>query len=238
MNDEKHIKILIIEDDPTWSVFVESIISESKYKFIGAANTFVKAKAMIEGLKPDVIISDIRVQNLIIFDFLLEENYQRLPIIFMTNHLEGEYYELSQDLPKSTFLAKPFHKFTLLSTLELLLDKFPVAGIETEQFIAIRGKQQQVKKIMFSDIAWIQAEGNYSFVFTATKVKHVRKKTLKEYLKELDSRFIRVHKAYIINRNYAQRIDLGNKQITVADTIIPLGRAYRSELDILLEQRN
>ena len=53
------IKVLIIEDDPTWSIFVESIISESNYELVGIANTMTKAKVMIEGFNPDILISEI-----------------------------------------------------------------------------------------------------------------------------------------------------------------------------------
>lgn len=230
----KYIKILIIEDNPTWSIFIESIIADSEYKLIGAANTLAKAKAMIDGYKPDILISDIKIGNDIIFDFLATENYTHIPVVFMTNHLENEFYDLSHRLDKSSYLVKPFHKFTLLSTLELLISKYPVINSFSEQFITIIGNHKQEKKIMFDDIAWIEAEGNYTFVYTISGIKYARKKTLKQYFEELDARFIRVHRAFIINKNYVRRIDLSNREIAIGETTIPFGRLYRSELDSLL----
>ncbi|WP_394994053.1 LytR/AlgR family response regulator transcription factor [Emticicia sp.] len=235
MTLSKQITVLIIEDDPMWSIFVESIIVESKYKLIGTANTLAKAKAILDGLKPDVLISDIMIQDTTIFQFLSDESYSNIPVLLMTNHLEGEVYQSALNVPKSTYLAKPFHKFTLLSTLDLLLSKYLIEKKELEQFITVRGNQQQVKKVLFSEITWIQAEGNYCFIHSSTNVKYARKKTLKSFAQELDSRFIRVHKAYIVNKNFVRRIDLGNQTILMGETELPLGRHYRSELDELLD---
>ena len=237
MKPDKQVKVLIIEDDPIWSIFVESIIAESNYKLVGCASTLAKAKAIIDGLEPDVLISDIRIQYTTIFSFLSEGDYSNIPILLMTNHLEDDVYESAINVPKSTYLAKPFHKFTLLSTLDLLLSKYPIEKRECEQFITVRGKQQQVKKVMFSGITWIHAEGNYSFIHTSANVKYARKKTLKSFAQELDSRFIRIHKAYIINKTFVKRIDLGNKSILVGETELPLGRHYRNELEELLDQK-
>ncbi len=142
-------KILIIEDDPIWSICVETIIQESNYELIGSANTISKAKALIDGYKPDVVISDIRIQNSTVFDFLLGEIKYDFPILFMTNHLDSDIFDLSTKIPKSTYLAKPFHKFTLLAALDLLISKYPVAkSIEEENFITVRNNQQQIKKLV------------------------------------------------------------------------------------------
>jgi DNA-binding LytR/AlgR family response regulator len=234
-NKSLPVKVLIIEDDPTWSIFVESIISESKYELVGTANTMTKAKAMIEGFNPDILISEIRIQNVIVFDFLDTEKYLGVPIIFMAHQMDDRFYELSQTIPKTTYLTKPFHKFTLLSTLDLLLSKYHVKNIIDKPFISIRENQYQVKEILFDDIVWIEAERNYSIINTLSGMKYLHKKKLKECVEELDERFIRVHKGYIINKKYISQIDLTSREITVNNSIVPIGRTYRSELDSLLK---
>lgn len=229
------IKVLIIEDDPTWSIFVESIISESNYELVGTANTMNKAKVMIERFNPDILISEIRIQNVIVFDFLDTEKYWGVPIIFMAHQMDDRFYELSQTIPKTTYLTKPFQKFTLLSTLALLLSKYSVKIIDDKPFVSIRENQYQVKEILFDDIVWIEAEGNYGIINTYSGMKYIYKKILKDCLEELDERFIRVHKGYIINKTYIRRIDLTSREITVNLSIVPIGRTYRCELDCLLK---
>ncbi len=233
MKFKHQIKILIIEDDPIWSMFIESIISESKYQLLGAANTIKQAKAMIEGFKPDVLICDVQIQDSKVFELVGQDDYSNILKIFMTSYLDNECYETSNEIPKSTFLAKPFHKLTLLSTLDLLLQTYPIKQEMSEKFITVRGKQQQIKKVPFSAITWIEAEGNYSMIHTKD-TKYVKKQTLKDFESELDDNFLRIHKSYLINKEHIQRIDLGNQNIILSDVAIPIGRAYRKNLDFFL----
>lgn len=232
------VKILIIEDDPIWSIFIETIIQESNYELIGSANTISKAKALIDGYKPDVVISDIRIQNSTVFDFLLEGIKYDFPILFMTSHLDNDIFDLSTKIPKSTYLAKPFHKFSLLAALDLLISKYPVVKPVEENFITVRGNQQQIKKIGFSEITWIEAQGNYCFIHTESSKKYTRKKTLKSFVDELDSRFLRIHKAFIVNQSYINRIELSNNLIIIGNNSLPLGRHYRNELNKYLQHKN
>lgn len=232
------VKILIIEDDPIWSIFIETTIQESNYELIGSANTISKAKALIDGYKPDVVISDIRIQNSTVFDFLLEEIKYDFPILFMTSHLDGDIFDMSTKIPKSTYLVKPFHKFSLLAALDLLISKYPIVKSIEESFITVRGNQQQIKKIGFSEITWIEAKGNYCYIHTESSKKYVRKKSLKSFVAELDSRFLRIHKAFVVNQSYINRIELSNNLIIIGNDSIPLGRHYRSEFNKYLQHKN
>lgn len=233
----RKIKVLVIEDDPTWALFIESAISGSVYELVGSANTIEKAKAMIDGFAPDLIISDIKVQDSTIFDLLKIEKYNNYTMLFMTSHLEGEFYDLTHETPKSTYLAKPFHKFTLLSALELLLSKYPIQDSKSSAFITVRGLQQQAFKVKLHEITWIQSEGNYSFVNTVDGKKHAKKKSLSKLFEELDSRFLIVHRGFAINTDYIQRIELSKKTIYVQDNAIPIGRNFRDSLDGFLHQK-
>ena len=237
MNKNRKIKILIIEDDLVYSIFVESIILESKYELVGSANTLEKAKAMIDGCKPDLLITDIVLQDSTIFKLIEEDNLKNIPILFMTSHLEGEYYNTSLGVHQSTFIAKPFHKFTLISTLDLLISKYPIKDDKINKYITIRGLQQQVVKIPFNEITWLQSEGNYCFIHTIHQRKHTKKISLTKLIQDLDTQFIMVHKGFAINTNFIRRIDLGNKVISIQDAKIPIGRGFRKALNPFLNQK-
>lgn len=231
----RKIKILIIEDDPTWSVFIESIFHESDFQVVGFANTFTKAEAMFEGLNPDILICDIMIDNQKIFKFLDEPKYRNFPIIFMTSHAEENNFDISQNYPKSIFLAKPFHKFTLLSTVNFIKDKLNISTkVIDENFIKFRGKQGQYLNITFENIIFIESEGNYCSFWVQGNRKYVKKIPLKKVMLDLDNRFVRVHKRYIINSGFIRRIDLGNKIVIVGEQNIPIGRGFRPQLEPIL----
>lgn len=237
MSRERKVKILIIEDDLVYSIFVESVIVESKYELVGSANTLEKAKAMIDGCKPDILVTDIVLQGSTIFKLLEETDTIKIPIVFITNHLEGDYYSTAINIPQSTFIAKPFHKFTLLSALDLLNSKYPVKNDEANRYITTRGLQQQVVKILFNEITWIQSEGNYCSIHTIYQKKFTKKISLTKLIQDLDAQFIIVHKGFAVNKNFIRRIDLGNKVISIQDVSIPIGRSFRNSLNPFLSQK-
>lgn len=237
MSKDRKVKVLIVEDDIAYSIFVESVIMESNYELIGSANTLEKAKAMIEGCKPDILISDIQLQDSTIFKLIEENDIKNISYLFMTAHLEGEYFNDFHNVPQSTFIAKPFHKFTLLAALDLLINKYPIKDDESNKYITIRGLQQQVVKIPFNEITWLQSEGNYCFIHTIHQRKYSKKISLTKLIQDLDNQFIMVHKGFAINTNFIRRIDLGNKVITIQDAQVPIGRGFRKALNPFLTQK-
>lgn len=234
----RKIKVLVIEDDPTWALYIESIIYDSSYELVGSANSVDKAVAMIEGLKPDLIIADIKIQNNTVFDILKNDRYHHLTVLFMTSYLEPEYFNLTMKRPKSSFLVKPFHKYSLLSALELLVKNYTIENDKSEAFVSVRGLQQQLFKLRLNEITWIQSEGNYSFINTIAGKKYAKKISLSKLFEELDERFLLVHRGFAVNRDYIQRVELGKKTIFVQDNPIPIGRNFRSSLDEFLYSKN
>ncbi len=62
--------------------------------------------------------------------------------------------------------------------------------------------------ILPKSITFIAGEGNYSFIYTSCGKRYLVSKTLKSLTEYLDSKFIRIHKSYLVNRKYIiDRID-------------------------------
>ena len=51
-------------------------------------------------------------------------------------------------------------------------------------------------------ITFMEGEGNYTFIYTATGKKYLVSKTLKSLAVNLNDNFIRVHKSYLVNTAY------------------------------------
>jgi two-component system LytT family response regulator len=57
-------------------------------------------------------------------------------------------------------------------------------------------------------ITFMEGEGNYTFIYTTGGKKYLVSKTLKSLTVNLSQNFIRVHKSYLINKNYVvERIE-------------------------------
>ena len=59
--------------------------------------------------------------------------------------------------------------------------------------------------------------------------KTVQRKLLKEIAEELPEKdFVRVHRSYLINRNYLEA--KRSNELTVKGTVIPISRRYKDDL--------
>lgn len=229
--------LLIIEDDALWALKIEMMLESSNYSVLGVADTIEYAQEMIESLNPELIIADIKIQNSLIFTLITKDSYNKIPVIFMSAYHDEDIYQQSLEIKNSAFLVKPFHRLTLLSTLDLLATNLPAEAKTLPSFLVIRGRQQQIKKVPFEEIMWIQAEVNYSFIHTIDGKRHTRKRSLTKLMELIDERFIRIHKSYIINKNFVERIDLSRRLILIRGNQIPFGRGFREVLEPIINEK-
>ena len=221
------IKIIIVEDDPISSIFIESVFEHENYEIIGIATTLNDAKILLDSLKPDALICDVNLDGQVIFSLFSDDKYSDIPKLFITNHVDYNTYNSTQLVKKSAFLAKPTHTLTLLSSFELLLKQYPLVE-NKHDYITVRDKHSQIIKLLYRDIAWIQAEGNYSIINTIDNKKFVRRKSMKQIMRDLDNRFVQIQKAYVINKDYIKKIDPYKKMVFMDETPIPIGRVYHT----------
>ncbi|MFL0685380.1 MAG: LytR/AlgR family response regulator transcription factor [Algoriphagus aquaeductus] len=83
-------------------------------------------------------------------------------------------------------------------------------------------------KLKFEDIIYLEADANYTQVFTTEK-KHIIRASMKDLQKKMDGkRFARVHKSFLINLEKIECIH--SESIQIAGKEIPIGRTQYSWL--------
>lgn len=132
-----------------------------------------------------------------------------------------------------------------LNILDYLLkpvsyERFLKSAVKAKDYFALKGKENakpdyffiksgsRFEKILFDDFLYAEALENYVKIFTDSKmyVAYLTFKSLEEYLPP--SKFIRVHKSYIVA---LQKIEnLGNEMIKIGSYDIPLSRNFRAEV--------
>lgn len=104
---------------------------------------------------------------------------------------------------------------------EVAVDKNVVDSI----FIRI---QDHFRKILFSNILYIEASGSYCTFYLQTGTKATVAYTLTDTMQYLSKDlFIRVHRSYIINKNHVTSY-IGNV-FYIGEQMIPIGRQYKKE---------
>lgn len=220
--------ILIIEDDSSFIVEVEMMLKdEGNYSFVSAKN-IREAIAKIE-LNPFLIILDLRLGDEELGTNLLDEIQKRkIPFIVTTAFNDKDLYNNIKDFNPRAYLIKPFDRLTLLGAIDQI--NLDIELQQTDNFQGIFVKEnKEHKKILFDDIYFIKAEGNYCSIFMEDRRIAIRH-SIKSFAESLpEDKFIRVHRSYLINSKYIQSIDFSDNVVYLNEEQIPIGRNYKKD---------
>ena len=221
---------IIIDDEPLAQSVIESYLKnvpnlELKAKFDNA----IEALSYLNSNEVDLMFLDINMPELSGIDLL--KTLSKKPEVILTTAY-SEYAIEGYELGVSDYLLKPialprFLKATT-KTIDLLTKEknYKEGGGEKPRFVFIKVDGINLK-VLLEDINYIEAYGNYLKVFTTEKMFLVTE-TMVNFIKKLDSDFVRVHKSYIIPISKIEKL-IGNR-IHIGENQIPIGNTYKSEL--------
>ncbi|WP_421909536.1 response regulator [Methanolacinia petrolearia] len=119
-------KILIVEDNFEIAEIVSIILERDGHEITGIVESGENALLSAATITPDVVISDIGLAGEI--DGIETATYIshlfRTPVIFMTGAVDQETIERANSAEPYGYLAKPFNKSELLSTVSLAIRAF------------------------------------------------------------------------------------------------------------------
>jgi two-component system, LytTR family, response regulator LytT len=232
------MKVVLIEDEPIWQVNIRMILEELGWELLKITPSLDTIEEDIAESKPNLIISDISLDDVSVFTFFDEKPDFNIPVVFMTNYPSDSYYESARRLKHSALIIKPFHCLTLKSTVDLLLEHYTEPQEPSEQGLWVRGKQNIKVWLEEEKIWWIHSDGNYCFVQTEG-AKYSIKSTLTHLASSLSTSFIQTHRAYLVNKQHIQKVELTRYQLVVHKQVLPFSRKYKEQvIDYLLKKDN
>ncbi len=200
--------------------------------------------------KPDIILLDTQLkgQEDAIETAVKIKKCSSIPIIYIMDEADNRTFNRAMITRPAAFISKPFKKLDLQRAIELaiynnvpaeaILNNLPNESnngdvpfaaetliLSDRIFVHCRDK---MIKIMIADIMYIEADRNYSRIFTPRKefLLSTTLKTIEVRLpKEL---FIRIHRSYIINISLVDEV--GESYVLIMDKQIPLSAALREQL--------
>lgn len=190
-------------------------------------NTYSETMELIKYLEknvPDVLFLDIdmpHVNGMDIAKMVTEQKLHTL-IVFVTSH-DILVYETFQYRPFA-FMRKKYFEEEIDMVVKRICDYFCE---QMEDLIFYRN--QEMIKEPIKDIIYIEAEGNYVYLIKKDASEKYRD-TLSSLEKKLvNQNFIRVHKGYLVQIAYIER--LKHDWIIMEGGIeIPIGRSYEKEV--------
>lgn len=126
----------------------------------------------------------------------------------------------------------------LESQFEVIPHKLPLQGslshhkqnlVEIKPILPINSilvnKNGKKELIPFTEVLWLEADGNHTFIHTINK-KYIIRKSLKSLTNGLDKRFQQCHKKYYINLDFLISIKQ-NSLYLQGGQFIPMSRFYQ-----------
>jgi two-component system LytT family response regulator len=243
-------RAIVIDDEPAARRLMRSLLQEHKdvVEVIAEAGTGREAIQKTEELKPDLIFLDIQMPDLTGFEVI--ERLTQKPNIIFTTAFE-QYAIKAFETFSIDYLLKPIKE----ERLQQSIDKLKQFG-RLNQAINISGLQEIIRQIQapqkatalpiktgdritllrFENIAYLEAQDKYVFVFTTDGQKHLTDQSLTSLSEKLPPSFHRIHKSYIINKDRIREMHrhFNSRYLFIMDdkagTRLTSGRTYHEDI--------
>lgn len=215
-----NIQVTIIEDEFFAADHLADLVTSLGHEVRGifhSGEEFLK----LTDWQFDVAIVDIFLsEELSGLDIGAELKERLKPFIFLTANKDDSTLREAARLNPKAYISKPFRANDVAAALHII-------SFELPQKLEIRGPHGK-ELLSPSDILFIKSDGVYVEIHTH-KGSIVQRKLLKEIIAELPENFIRIHRSYLINKDYMERRQAD--QVVIKGQHIPISRNYRENLE-------
>ncbi|MCF0052140.1 LytTR family DNA-binding domain-containing protein [Dyadobacter sp. LJ53] len=227
------IRFIAIDDNPLDLLFISEFAKA--FPFLQNCGTFANALEGYEAqqyIKPDLVFLDIEMPGFTGLELLKKIRSEVDIAVFITSHHEFaiEGYELSA----LDYILKPLTEARFQETArrirEYALMKHRAEAYEVlfgDDTLTIKEGHNQVK-LSQKDIIYLEAMQDYTKIITQQK-NYVTLSTLTCFMEQLPSdRFMRIHRSYAVSLNQIK--ELRHSEVVCNNTVIPVGKTYRSAI--------
>jgi len=235
MNQNRQISAVVVDDEELARENLVFLLGEFPDVFIKAqCENGIEAVTTIRELKPDVVFLDIHMPQVDGFDVL--DLLEEVPAtIFVTAH--DEYAVRAFEANAVDYLLKPVNKKRLAQSLEKLRTNLELNKLSALKFLEYQNRNKKnIDRILIRDsknihviptaeIIWLEAQDDYVAVKTINSIylKLERLNILEEQLNS--SRFKRIHRSYIVNMDFVQKIEDQKTAILKTGDRLPISRS-------------
>ncbi len=209
---------IIIDDEPLARMMVKEYLQAyPQITVVQECNDGFEGMKAIQQHKPDLIFLDIQMPKISGFEML--ELIDQPPMVIFTTAFE-EYAIKAFDANAADYLLKPFSKDRFDKAIQkmmarqtndtnsILQSALSAPHMSGRIVVKDNGK---IKIIPVGQLYYLEASDDYIKIHTAEAV-YLKKKTMQFYEESLNrEEFIRIHRSYIVNSSFINRIDLAEK---------------------------
>ncbi|MFW5890077.1 MAG: LytR/AlgR family response regulator transcription factor [Marinilabiliaceae bacterium] len=230
MNPEKTYTALIIDDEPPARAMIRSFLSEHPNIRIAreCSNGFEALKA-IQEQNPDLLFLDIQMPKVSGLELLEVLDHDPV-VIFSTAY--DQYALKAFEMSAVDYLLKPYQQNRFNQAVGKALEQLQ-SGRTTDSRQVLENHSEtspaalerivtksgnKIHVIPVGEIRYIEASEDYVMIYTKD-ARYLKAQTMKFYETHLDPRrFVRIHRSYIINITYVERLEPYDKDSYLAIT--------------------
>jgi DNA-binding LytR/AlgR family response regulator len=238
------IKILIVEDDISEAIRLETGLSELGYNVLPVADNFQQAIGVFYSSDPDIVLIDIRLKGektgIDLGCQISSDQVHKKPIVYLTSNRDKSVFEDAKHTKPCAFLLKPVDIDSIDRTLELAIDQFAQiefkndslnleTGIFFKENLFIK-KDKKLIKLAIKDIEYIEVESKYSSIYISNK-RYLVRISLTKLMEQLSQEiFLRIHRNYIVNLNKIKEINLEELTVSLNNISLNVSEKHKKEL--------
>ena len=226
--------VWVIDDEFLVRQELCNILLQAGYKILGESENGDDMRSILETDQLHFILMDIHFEGKSYDGIDLAagiREHSQIPILFLTSMGVDEVYGRRKLISNSRELHKPPKADDIkaqlmdLETTQLFPDKW---GTKAADHIFLpTGKTKNLRKFLFDEITYLEADNNTAKIFLSTSSEAVRiKMSLKEVREKLPESFVKVNRSYIVNMLHVSAIEksstplvyVGKKEIGISDS--------------------
>jgi AmiR/NasT family two-component response regulator len=127
-------RVVIAEDEALIRLDLAEMLAEEGYEVVGQAGDGEAAVNLVEDLRPDLAVFDVKMPKLDGISAAEQVASKRLaPVVILTAFSQRELVERARDAGAMAYLVKPFNKSDLVPAIEIALSRFAeLSQLESE----------------------------------------------------------------------------------------------------------
>ena len=142
------IRIVLAEDEAIIRLDLRESLQEEGYEVVGDVGRGDKAVEMVEALRPDVAIFDIKMPGMSGLEAAKIVSDKKIcPVVMLTAFSQREIIEQARDAGALAYLVKPFQKTDLVPAIELAIARFAELR-SLSGAVAALGAQLETRKLI------------------------------------------------------------------------------------------
>ena len=232
------LRCLVVDDDPLSVQVVLNCINNTPFLVsVGSHTSPAEAAETLRTQPVDVLFLDVEMPLMSGLDLL--STLQHPPLVVLITGSK-DYAVQAFEYAVVDYLVKPVSYARFLQAAQKVLDAVPAAAESSDiqptddpnfTFVKIDNK---LVRVAYDEVRYVEALGDYVHIVTGTS-KLIVYSTMKAVEEKFPtSRFVRVHRSFIVNINRIQALE--DNSLIVETKHIPVGQTYLREVMLRLNK--